>query len=187
MPSGSSHLLRTAGPAICPTTVLLRIEFTASTCLHATGELLPHLSTIPHESHGKSISVALVRGLPLAGVTRYPCPAEPGLSSCTCFRKVPAVVRSAHDLAFIRNGFGFLIIQYRPILIGKELYYKCLSLSNVILWNCAFSSVFKQHPYKTVHTDVYLFPLFPGLGAVTDGRFFSISDNWRLNQLRNLI
>ena len=49
LPSGSSHLLRTAGPAICPTTVLLRIEFTASTCLHATGELLPHLSTIPHE------------------------------------------------------------------------------------------------------------------------------------------
>ena len=98
LPPGSSHLQRTAGPALCPTTVLLRIEFTASTCLHATGELLPHLSTIPHVKHGKSISVALVRGLPLAGVTRYPCPVEPGLSSCTGFRLIPAVVRSAHLL-----------------------------------------------------------------------------------------
>ena len=39
------------------------------------------------------ISVALVRGSPLAGVTRYPCPAEPGLSSRTGFRLVPAAVR----------------------------------------------------------------------------------------------
>ena len=43
----------------------------------------------------QSISVALVRGSPLAGVTRYPCPAEPGLSSCTGFRPVPAVVQPA--------------------------------------------------------------------------------------------
>ena len=47
LPADSSHLLRTAGPASCSPAVLLRIEFTASTCLHATGELLPHLSTIP--------------------------------------------------------------------------------------------------------------------------------------------
>ena len=46
LPAGSSHLLRTAGPAMCPPTVLLRIEFTASTCLHATSELLPHFSTL---------------------------------------------------------------------------------------------------------------------------------------------
>ena len=39
------------------------------------------------------ISVALVRGSPLAGVTRYPCPVEPGLSSRTGFRLVPAAVR----------------------------------------------------------------------------------------------
>ena len=38
-------------------------------------------------------SVALVRGSPLAGVTRYPCPVEPGLSSRTGFRLVPAAVR----------------------------------------------------------------------------------------------
>ena len=96
LPADSSHLLRTAGPASCSPAVLLRIEFTASTCLHATGELLPHLSTIPCEKRRKSISVALVRGLPLAGVTRYPCPVEPGLSSCTGFRLMPAIVRPAH-------------------------------------------------------------------------------------------
>ena len=38
------------------------------------------------------ISVALVRGFPLAGVTRYPCPVEPGLSSRTGFRRVRAAV-----------------------------------------------------------------------------------------------
>lgn len=39
------------------------------------------------------ISVALFLGSPPAGVTRYPCPAEPGLSSRTAFRLVPAAVR----------------------------------------------------------------------------------------------
>ena len=46
LPAGSSHLLRTAGPAICPPTVLLRIEFTASDSLQPMGELLPRLSTL---------------------------------------------------------------------------------------------------------------------------------------------
>ena len=46
LPAGSSHLPRTTGPVLCPPTVLLRIEFTASTCLHATSELLPHFSTL---------------------------------------------------------------------------------------------------------------------------------------------
>ena len=52
LPTDSSHLLRTAGPAMCSPTVLLRIEFTASTCLHATGGLLPHLSTLTGISPG---------------------------------------------------------------------------------------------------------------------------------------
>ena len=41
------------------------------------------------------ISVALVRGSPLAGVTRYPCPVEPGLSSRDSFRSARAAVRPA--------------------------------------------------------------------------------------------
>ena len=39
------------------------------------------------------ISVALFLKLPSAGVTRYPYPMEPGLSSRTGFRLMPAVVR----------------------------------------------------------------------------------------------
>ena len=97
LPAGSSHLLRTAGPAMRSPTVLLRIEFTASTCLHATSELLPHFSTLTgRQASRRYISVALVRGSPLAGVTRYPCPVEPGLSSRTGFRLVPAVVQPTH-------------------------------------------------------------------------------------------
>ena len=97
LPIRSSHLLRTAGPAMCSPTVLLRIEFTASTCLHATSELLPHFSTLTgRQASRRYISVALVRGSPLAGVTRYPCPVEPGLSSRTGFRLVPAVVQPTH-------------------------------------------------------------------------------------------
>ena len=41
------------------------------------------------------ISVALVRGSPLAGVTRYPCPMEPGLSSRAGFSLTRAAVRPA--------------------------------------------------------------------------------------------
>ena len=46
LPDRSSHLLRTAGQAICPPTVLLRIEFTASDSFQPMGELLPRLSTL---------------------------------------------------------------------------------------------------------------------------------------------
>ena len=48
----SSHLHGTAGPAICPSAVLLRIEFTASDTLEPTGALLPHLSTFSHIAMG---------------------------------------------------------------------------------------------------------------------------------------
>ena len=94
LPVRSSHLHGTAGPAICPSAVLLRIEFTAPHCLQPASELLPHFSTLTR-SLGRFVSVALVRGSPLAGVTRYPCPVEPGLSSRTAFRLVPAAVRPA--------------------------------------------------------------------------------------------
>ena len=53
-------------------------------CLHKLGALLPHLFTLAYVFRGtyrRYISVALVLGSPPAGVTRYPCPVEPGLSS----------------------------------------------------------------------------------------------------------
>ena len=112
---------------MCPPTVLLRIEFTASDSLQPMGELLPRLSTLTSSSAQVShplarrkrqaslvslrllsppdprvprwapagarwngtrryISVALFLKSPSAGVTRYPCPVEPGLSSQRAFR-----------------------------------------------------------------------------------------------------
>ena len=62
------------------------------------------------------ISVALVRGSPLAGVTRYPCPVEPGLSSRTSFRSARAAVRPAQqcivtsDTALVKqNGHKIVV------------------------------------------------------------------------------
>ena len=98
LPAGSSHLLGTAGPASCPSTVLLRIEFTADRCLQRPGGLLPP-PFHPYRPWGRRyISVAIVLKLPSAGVTRYPCPLEPGLSSRTAFRLVPAAIQPARRL-----------------------------------------------------------------------------------------
>ena len=61
------------------------IEFTAMDCSQPSGELLPRLSTLTrrHGAGRRYISVALFLKSPSAGVTRYPCPVEPGLSSQT--------------------------------------------------------------------------------------------------------
>ena len=117
LPMGSSRLPGTAGPAICPSTALLRIEFTAPFRLRTMGELLPRLSTLtaPAKPLRRYISVALVLGSPPAGVTRYPCPMKPGLSSRTDFRPVPAAARLTRRVYFTwrtaclstRNGVEF--------------------------------------------------------------------------------
>ena len=46
LPVRSSRLPGTVGPTACPSTALLRIEFTATGCSQPSGELLPHLSTL---------------------------------------------------------------------------------------------------------------------------------------------
>ena len=61
------------------------------------------------------LSVALVLRSPSAGVTRYPCPVEPGLSSSSAFRHESAAVRpgrgnivteSAANVKHLANSFG---------------------------------------------------------------------------------
>ena len=59
------------------------------------------------------ISVALVLGSPPAGVTRYPYPVKPGLSSRSAFQPLPAAVRP---------GRGNIVAQ------GKRIV-KCLANS----------------------------------------------------------
>ena len=46
LPIRSSRLPGTVGPTICPSTALLRIEFTAMDCSQPSGELLPRLSSL---------------------------------------------------------------------------------------------------------------------------------------------
>ena len=71
-----------------------------------SGELLPRLSTLTApQAARRYISVALFLKSPSAGVTRYPCPVEPGLSSWTAFRPAHATVclpRSPHCSGFRR-------------------------------------------------------------------------------------
>ena len=58
LPTRSSHLPGTAGPAVCPSTVLLRIEFTAMGSFQPSGELLPRLSTLTSSPvRGKAVSL----------------------------------------------------------------------------------------------------------------------------------
>ena len=76
----------------CFPTVLLRIEFTATDASTPSGGLLPPPFHPYRTDVRRYISVALFLKSPSAGVTRYPCPVEPGLSSRTAFRLMPAAV-----------------------------------------------------------------------------------------------
>ena len=94
LPVRSSHPGSGRASLCAPIPVLLRIEFTASDCSQPMGALLPHLSTLTGtaQPNQRYISVALFLKSPSAGVTRYPCPVEPGLSSWTAFRPAHATV-----------------------------------------------------------------------------------------------
>ena len=88
----SSRLLGTIGPIMRSSTALLRIEFTALQCSHGAGGLLHRLFTLTRRNE-RYLSVALVLRSPSAGVTRYPCPMKPGLSSPGAFQHPAAAVR----------------------------------------------------------------------------------------------
>ncbi len=84
------------GRPVAPIAVLLRIEFTATdtfTSRRVSSYLaFPPLPRRRRSEAGRYISVALFLKSPSAGVTRYPCPVEPGLSSWTGFCLIPATV-----------------------------------------------------------------------------------------------
>ena len=92
--TGSSRLLGTVGPTCCPSTALLRDR------VYIVKPMLPWAGcalTAPFHpcsaDAGRYLSVALVLRFPSAGVTRYPCPVEPGLSSSGSFRFPSAAVQ----------------------------------------------------------------------------------------------
>ena len=94
---GSSRLLRTAGPALRSPTALLRIEFTASTCLHAMGELLPRLSTLTASARS-ALSTAV-----------YLC--------CTCPRVTPG---GCYPLSLPYGARTFLTHRLSPCARGRS-------------------------------------------------------------------
>ncbi len=117
---GSSRLLGTIGPILRSSTALLRIEFTALQCSHGAGALLPHLFTLagfPKEIRWY-LSVALVLRSPSAGVTRYPCPVEPGLSS--------SIPRWGYVRGCPTQSYGYFTLFVRECQISCKI-----SLENV--------------------------------------------------------
>ncbi len=84
----------------------------------------------PKELTKRYLSVALVLGSPPAGVTRYPCPAKPGLSSRSAFRHFPAAVQPGggnivtHEMQIVKHlakssRTGYTIISQQ----GNGEYY----------------------------------------------------------------
>ena len=115
--AGSSRLLETVGQTICFSTALLR-DRVYSTPMFPWGgwSLTPPFHPCPKCGHfGRYLSVALVLRSPSAGVTRYPCPVEPGLSSSGGFRTPAAAVRPGRShivthrrqlVKYLANSFG---------------------------------------------------------------------------------
>ena len=120
---GSSHLLGTAGPASCPTHGVApdRVYSTPMSpwggCA-LTAPFHPYLAGASSISFAapqrRYLSVALVLGSPPAGVTRYPCPAEPGLSSRGAFRPPPAAARPGRGS--IVADYGAIVKVFSPFL-----------------------------------------------------------------------
>ena len=92
LPTRSSHLLRTAGPAMCPRHGVAPDRVYSAPLLPG-GRVSSYLAFPPllpdpvfRTGRQRYISVALFLRSLWADVIRYPCPAEPGLSSQTAFR-----------------------------------------------------------------------------------------------------
>ncbi len=112
LPARSSHLPGTAGPAICPSTVLLRIEFTAMGSLQPSGELLPRLSTLtsPRESRG-------FRGSPFGDEAVFLCCTFPRVAPGGCYPlSLPCGART-----FLMGGLSALPTRLSSLLASK--YY----------------------------------------------------------------
>ncbi len=83
----SSHPCGTDGQPICPASrCCSRWGLQSVLRYRRTGELLPHLSTLTNYNwRFISVALSLIKS-PSPGVTRHPCPLEPGLSSYAAFQ-----------------------------------------------------------------------------------------------------
>ena len=103
--AGSSRLLGTVGQTMRSSTALLRDRvYSVKPMLPWAGwALTPPFQPYPGKP-GRYISVALVLRSPSAGVTRYPCPVKPGLSSPAAFQPAAAAVRSGCLVIVLYDG-----------------------------------------------------------------------------------
>ena len=162
---------RRPGRPYVSSTVLLRIEFTAPDSLQPASELLPHFSTLAPLGRGKRkwlqpcmvfafisssafagryLSVALFLKSPSAGVTRYPCPVEPGLSSRWAFRRSRAAARPGCRgiLAdFPRKVKSFSPSRQKSKKATKKPLYFCVG--DVIM----FTRIKSPGPFRTADND----------------------------------
>ena len=134
---GSSRLLGAVGQTICSSTALLRdrVYIVKPVSLQAGWALTPpfhpyHPSPTLSERPWRYISVALVLGSPPAGVTRYPCPVKPGLSSSAAFRHASAAVRPGRGNIVQQDG---RIVKCSCKFFSKCIYYKGMGNVNCCL------------------------------------------------------
>ena len=129
--TGSSRLLETVGQTICFSTALLRDR------VYSIKPMLPWAGcalTAPFHPYGPAeaaglrfFSVALVLRSPSAGVTRYPCPVEPGLSSSAAFRLASAAVRPGRGNIVTQDGslVKYLANSFKKgYTIGQEMPFE---------------------------------------------------------------
>ena len=97
LPAGFSRLLGAVGQTYCSSTALLRdrVYIVKPMSPWAGWALTPPFH--PCLRSRRYISVALVLRSPSAGVTRYPCPVKPGLSSPGAFRHPAAAVQPGRN------------------------------------------------------------------------------------------
>ena len=133
-----------AGQAYCSHTGVAPDRVYSDGRFHTpSGELLPRLSTLTAQAR-RYISVALFLKSPSAGVTRYPRPMEPGLSSRTGFRHVPATVRrtrrlycseappeSQRKIQRIRKGEASVTMPLPPLSFTLSPACRCTSAKTV--------------------------------------------------------
>ena len=110
LPMRSSRLHGTTGPVVCPSTALLRIEFTAPFRLRTVGELLPRLSTLTCKAGGISL-LHLSWGHP-----RRALPVILALWSPDFPHPGPV----GNPAATVRPGRGNIVTHHRPIVKHLE-------------------------------------------------------------------
>ena len=117
LPRASSHLHRDGRAGLVSlSTVLLRIEFTAPTCLQAAGELLPRLSTLTTPPQSPLASASVHRP--------WPCPGA-SLAPSLLPRRKPAALsggglRGGISLLHLSEGFPWRVLPVIPALWSPD-------------------------------------------------------------------